>query len=367
MKIALLSPFKSAIREPFTGGTNAFIHRLSADLASRGHEVICYAPEGSEIPGVHVRSMGVAPCSVSTDSHETDADQANDVPVASRQEQAIRRCLMEIAADRSIDIVHNNSFSPTPMLCRLGPRTAAVHTMHTPFGLVRELVYALRRVHDIRSDEVVAVSGSQASWWRQVCRDTTTIWNGVPIDPLPDPREHEGTLAFVGRLAPEKGLEDCIQVARLLGVRLDVYGPIDSVHREYFRQSIKPLLTDGASYCGWLRQDELYMKVRGAQALLMPTKWQEPFGYAAVESMCLGVPVVAYSRGALPELVHAVGVGQVVAPNAIDKLAEAATSVGGINREELARKARALFSQNRSTDQYLEAYERAIAKKQQAR
>lgn len=362
MKVALLSPFKAAIREPFSGGTHAFIHRLSVDLVGRGHDVVCYAPEGSEIPGAEVRSLGFLPSSVSLDPYQPNADLDASISAA-RQEQAIRQCWIEIASDESIDIVHNNSFSPTPLLCRVGPRTAVVHTMHAPFGAIKDLVYALGKVRHIIADAVVAVSNSQAGWWRRIYPETTAIWNGVPVSSLPSPCEHDGSLAFAGRIAPEKGLEDSVQVARRLGMRLDVFGPVDALHRDYFRQRIEPLMGDGVSYGGWLRQDELYLRLRAAQALLMPTRWAEPFGYAAVEAMCLGVPVVAYSRGAMPELVRAAGFGEIVAAGAVDELATAAALVADVDHRELAARAREVFSQDRSTDLYLETYDKALKKK----
>ena len=61
MKIALMAPLVSAIREPQRGGSQAFVADLAGGLAGRGHEVHVYAASGSTIPGVHVIDTGVDP------------------------------------------------------------------------------------------------------------------------------------------------------------------------------------------------------------------------------------------------------------------------------------------------------------------
>ena len=116
-------------------------------------------------------------------------------------------------------------------------------------------------------------------------------------------RSGAGTGAYAlvaGRLAPGKGIDIAIKAAALADVPLRVVGegPAASSLVE-----LSNLVGSSVEFVGRLGRDELASELSGAAMLLMPSRFHEFAGYAALEAMAAGVPVIASSLGALPELV----------------------------------------------------------------
>jgi glycosyltransferase involved in cell wall biosynthesis len=118
-----------------------------------------------------------------------------------------------------------------------------------------------------------------------------------------------GYVAFLGRLSREKGAHIAIDVAADLGLPLRIGGPYwpgIPEQDEYFHEHIRPRLERAGRDLEWLGELGHDAKMRllgGASATLMPIEWEEPFGLVMIESMLAGTPVVAFARGAAPEIV----------------------------------------------------------------
>ena len=111
--------------------------------------------------------------------------------------------------------------------------------------------------------------------------------------------------AFLGRIAPEKGIGRAISIARAAGIPLKIAAKVDKVDREYFEEQIKPQI-DGTSveYIGEITDAEKSEFLSGAVALLVPIDWPEPFGLVMIEAMACGTPVIAFNRGSVPEIIE---------------------------------------------------------------
>ena len=141
-------------------------------------------------------------------------------------------------------------------------------------------------------------------------------------------------LAWVGRISPEKGLEDAISAAELARRPLKIFGKLEDT--SYWKRLI-PLIEQAQravviEYCGFLETEELQKQLRKAQALLMTPKWVEAFGIVAIEALACGVPVVAYRRGGPAEIVRDGENGWLVEPDDVAGLAVAIGRVGEISR-----------------------------------
>ena len=132
-----------------------------------------------------------------------------------------------------------------------------------------------------------------------------TVYHGLPAGLLtPQKRAKPDYLAFLGRIAPEKGPDSAIRIARACGIPLKIAAKIDKADQAYFDQVIRPMLGDGGvEMVGEISDAQKPAFLSGALALLMPIAWPEPFGLVMIESMACGTPVIAFNHGSVPEII----------------------------------------------------------------
>jgi len=188
----------------------------------------------------------------------------------------------------------------------------------------------------------------QAGWVR-------TIHHGLPqqlLTPLPVKRQY---FAFLGRIAPEKGVDRAISIARQCGVPLRIAAKVDKEDREYFDEVILPLLDGpGIEYVGEITDAEKSEFLSGAIALLAPIDWPEPFGLVMIEAMACGTPVIAFNRGSVPEVVDDGLTGFIVedeksAIGAFDRLWQ-------LSHQNIRRQFEKRFTARRMAQEYLAVY-----------
>ena len=156
------------------------------------------------------------------------------------------------------------------------------------------------------SGTLVAISQNQASAHPGV--PWTVIHNGLSLDGAPFGRERTEALCFVGRVAPEKGIVDAIEIARLAGRPLRIAAkigrrPVRS--RTTNRSSSRPSRRPGRGrFLGELEEADRDQLFAESYASLMPGEWPEPFGLVAIESLACGTPIIARPNGALPEIIR---------------------------------------------------------------
>src|SRR5260370_33862942 len=111
-------------------------------------------------------------------------------------------------------------------------------------------------------------------------------------------------LEFLGRIGPEKRVDRAIRIAQECGLPLKIAAKIDNADRDYFEESIRPIMGGpGVEYIGEIADHEKSAFLSGAVALLVPIDWPEPFGLVMIEAMACGTPVIAFNRGSVPEVV----------------------------------------------------------------
>src|SRR6266581_7714005 len=307
MKIAIMAPLVTAIREPQRGGSQAFVSDLARGLAGRGHDVHVYAASGSQIPGVEVIDTGIDPRSLAGTLYRAFGPSAGEpgeaepaAAAAAAAESAFTTAYMTMQAVR-YDVIHNHAFDAPAVRLATGLQAPVVHTLHLPPD--QAVSAALRQVaRRGRPPAVAAVSDFQASAWRRV----------VPIDAILPPYPPTGLIPwsgtaaqgalFAGRLSPEKGAAEAIDIACAAGVPIDVYG--DVYDPGYSREQIDPRRSwPGVTVHQGVPRTSLWEAMARAAVVLYPARWDEPFGMAAAEAQACGTPVVAFRRGGLGEVI----------------------------------------------------------------
>ena len=339
MKIAIMAPLVTAIREPQRGGSQAFVADLARGLTSRGHDVHVYAASGSEIPGVEVIDTGVdprllagtlyrasglspSPAVGEPEQAEPAAAAVSDLPgpSAAAAESAFTTAYLAMQVIR-YDVVHNHAFDAPAIRLATALRAPVVHTLHLPPDQV--VSTALRHVARRSAPPAVAVvSEFQASAWRRVVPVDAILPPYPPTRAIPWSAAPGRSALFAGRLSPEKGAAEAIDIARAAGIAIDVYG--DVYDARYSREQIDPRRDwPGVSVHGGVPRASLWEAMARAAVVLCPSRWDEPFGLAAAEAQACGTPVVAFRRGGLGEVIADGVTGFLVPPDDVQAAAEA--------------------------------------------
>jgi glycosyltransferase involved in cell wall biosynthesis len=335
MRLAQIAPLTEAIPPKLYGGTERVVHWLTEELVAMGHDVTLYA---------------------SGDSH-TSATLEAPWPKALRFDSSVRdpnalhMMMLERVRQRAndFDFLHFHlDYYPFSLFSRQS--TSFVTTLHGRLDLPEhQPVFAT-----FPSTPVVSISDSQrrpvphAGWVR-------TIHHGLPerlLTPQPMRQEY---FAFLGRIAPEKGLDRAIHIARQCGIPLKIAAKVDKVDREYYEGIIRPLI-DGKDieYIGEIGDGQKSKFLSGALAVLVPIDWPEPFGLVMIEAMACGTPVIAFNRGSVPEIIEDGLTGFIVedersAVGVVHRLSK-------LSRTEIRKRFEQRFTARRMAQDYLEVY-----------
>jgi glycosyltransferase involved in cell wall biosynthesis len=330
VKIAIMAPLVTAIREPQRGGSQAFVSDLALGLTGRGHEVHVYAASGSEIPGVEVIDTGVDPRLLADTFYR--AGPATGEPEAAASAAAEAAFTTAYTAMQMIryDVIHNHAFDAPAVRLAAALRAPVVHTLHLPPD--QAVAAAVRHVaRRSRPPAIAVVSAFQADAWRRIVPVDAVLPPYPPTSVIPwSGTAGQGAL-FAGRLSPEKGAAEAIDIARAAGVPIDVYG--DVYDAEYSREQIDPRRAwpDVTVHQG-IPRTSLWEAMTRAAVVLYPARWDEPFGLAAAEAQACGTPVVAFRRGGLGEVIVNDVTGFLVPPDDVQAAAQAVSKVAGISR-----------------------------------
>jgi glycosyltransferase involved in cell wall biosynthesis len=183
-----------------------------------------------------------------------------------------------------------------------------------------------------------------------------TVHHGLPLGLHRPSTEAGGYFAFLGRISPEKRADRAIAIARELRVPLKIAAKVDNADRSYYESEIAPLL-DGdplIEFVGEIGEDDKGEFLRGAQALLFPIDWPEPFGLLMIEAMACGTPVVAFRHGSVPEILEE-GVSGFIVED-LDAAIDAARRTRDFDRRSCRSAFERRFSVESQARAYVEVY-----------
>jgi UDP-glucose:tetrahydrobiopterin glucosyltransferase len=335
VRIALVAPLVTPITEPQLGGSQALLADIAQGLVARGHDVSVFAASGSRIEGVHVVDTGVDPSALASTLFRAGRAAAR---ASSAAHDAFATTYGLVRRER-FDVVHNHAFDAPAISLASGLGATVVHTLHLPPQ--PEIIAALERGPGA---VVCCVSDRHADAWSHHVGVDVVLCNGVPAKRIPFSPDGGATALFAGRLSPEKGAREAVEIARLAGLRLTVVG--DAYDPAY--------AVEGAR--GAVPREELWTLMGASKVVLCPARWEEPFGLVAAEAQAAGTPVIAFRRGALVDVVRDGETGYLV--DDVDGAVRAVDIIGRIDRSACRRHAELHLDLERTLDLHEELYGR---------
>ena len=330
-RIAVLSPISWRTPPRHYGPWESVVSRLTEELVDLGLDVTLFATGDSQTSG---RLVAVCP-------HPYSEDDSVDPKVA--------ECLhiseiFEHAAD--FDIIHNH-FDFLPLTYSRLVDTPVVTTIH---GFSSPSIVPVYKKYNNRS-YYVAISDSDKS---PELDYIAPIHHGIDVAQFPFSGAEGEYLLFFGRIHPDKGVYEAIEVAQRIGMKLVIAGIIQD--KDYFASKVEPHI-DGVTveYLGSVGPDRRAEVLGGALALLHLISFDEPFGLSLVESMACGTPVIAFRRGSMPEIIRDGETGYIVED--IEGAINAVASVTSINRSTCRADVEKRFSNTRMVRDYVRVYD----------
>jgi glycosyltransferase involved in cell wall biosynthesis len=340
LRVAMLAPISWRVPPRHYGPWEQFVSLLTEGLVERGIDVTLFATADSM---TGARLVGTAPTGYSEDA-DLDPKVWEALHIST---------VFERAAE--FDLIHN-SFDFLPLTYTRLVDTPVVTTIH---GFSSERIVPVYEKYNDRG-YYVAISDADR---HEKLDYVATIHHGIDMGSFAVRSEPGDYLLFFGRIHPDKGTVEAIEVAQRAGVPLTIAGIVQD--DDYFERFVKPLV-DGhrVRYVGPVGPGERAEVLGGALALLHLIGFEEPFGFSVVEAMACGTPVIAYPRGSMPELVTERENGFLVG-----SLEEAVTAVGESRRMDrigVRRSVESRFDANRMVDEYISVYRHVVAHHHQA-
>jgi glycosyltransferase involved in cell wall biosynthesis len=335
MRIAQIAPLVEAVPPILYGGTERVVSWLTEELVLQGHEVTLFA----------------------TGDSITNAELVSTVNQGLRLGESVFETLpyhvlmFETVLERAdeFDVLHFHTDTlHFPLFHRMANRV--VTTVHSRLDLP-EVWPIYRAFPDMR---LISLSHRQ----RQPIPTLNwlgTIYHGLPAN-LYQPNFHpQNYCTFLGRIAPEKGIEQAIEIAKRSQIPLKIAAKVDQQDNLYFENRVRPLLSHPLiEFIGEINEAQKTDFLGNAQMLLFPINHPEPFGLVMIEAMACGTPVIAYRHGSVPEVLDH-GVTGFVVENLEDAL-QAVGRIPSLDRRQIRAVFESRFTAKRMAEKYVAAY-----------
>jgi UDP-glucose:tetrahydrobiopterin glucosyltransferase len=334
LKLLFLSTPVGSLGSGQGGGVELTVQNLAQEMVRRGHKVLVVAPVGSFLQGIEVKKIeGNLQVAVQT--------QSKDVPICLPDNSVLANmCDYVRTVEKEWDLIVNFAFDWLPFYLTPFLTTPIAH-----FISMGSMTIALDRIMEKIAIEYPGTIGvytkSQAETF-SFANACQILGSAIDLSLYEFCSQPETALAWLGRIAPEKALEDAVAAAQITNIPLKIFGKIQD--RNYWEKIQKDYPQAPIEYVGFLPTQELQKRLRSCCALLMTPRWVEAFGNVAIEALACGVPVIAYSRGGPTEIIKDGLTGFLVEPDSVAGLVSAIQRLPEIDRDRCRREAEAEYS-----------------------
>ena len=342
MKIAQITSVYLSVPPKTHGGTERIVYYLCQQLNRRGHDVALFASGDSK---VDCELHSVLPVACQDDPRST---------IYLEKDFEARHTYDLYRQAERFDVIHAH----WPTLAPYFSAFTVTSTLIT-YGYIEKAVHEYYRS---RFPRCLPVCVSRAQKEMLGDESIPVVYNGVDVAEINFNDRPENFFIIVGRMTPGKGIAEAIRIAKKANVRLLIVGHVTSHlpwSEEYFLKAVKPHI-DGSriGYIERLPYRDVVQLMGRAKGFLFPLQWDEPFGMVVVEAMAAGTPVIAYPRGAMPELIRDGETGYL--PEAEDEIVESLDRIGALDRARCREWVEKHFSVEQMVDGYERLYKAAV-------
>ncbi|HIK46155.1 MAG TPA: glycosyltransferase family 4 protein [Leptolyngbyaceae cyanobacterium M65_K2018_010] len=316
------------------GGVELTVLNLAEEFLRRGHRVKVVAPEGSQLREVPV-------IEIAGQLQPTAHTQARDTPIILPVDGVLGQ-MWEFAYQNQleVDLIVNFAFDWLPFYLTPFFQIPVAHFV-TMGSLSDALDQAVEQIAQQLPGRLGAYTQTQAETFG-LGDAFRTLGSAIDLEKYQVCLSPSSYLAWVGRISPEKGLEDALEAAAIAQVPLRIFGKLENP--EYWQRICRQYPQAEDYYLGFLPTHELQQHLGLCRALLMTPRWVEAFGNVAIEALACGVPVIAYNRGGPAEIVQPGQTGWLVAPDDVGALAAAIQAIDQLDRQACRRQAERDYS-----------------------
>ncbi|MEL6440064.1 MAG: glycosyltransferase family 4 protein [Cyanobacteria bacterium J06621_8] len=351
LKILLMSTSVGALGSGQGGGVELTVQNLAQELQRRGHLLEVVAPQKSWLKDIPVTTIaGNLQIPVQTQNRDVPTSLPNDSVLANMWSYARQ-------VQQQYDLIVNFAFDWLPFYLTPFFSTKIAH-----FISMGSMTDASDRIMEQIIKQYPGTFGvytkSQANTF-PFASECAILGSAVDLELYQFNPQPQGQLAWLGRIAPEKALEDAVAAVNKTGTSLNIWGKIQD---QGYWDGIQQQFPDAPfKYLGFLSTQELQQALGKCRALLMTPRWLEAFGNVAIEALACGVPVIAYGRGGPAEIVRHGTTGFIVEPDSVSGLVEAINQIDQLDRSACRQQAEAEYSLTALGDRF-EAWFESIIK-----
>ena len=330
LKLLFLSTSVGQLGSGLGGGVELTVLNTAKELQRRGHKITVVAPTGSVLESIPVIEIaGDLQVTAQTQDYHDPIVMPADSVLANMWEYARH-------VQDEWDLIVNFAYDWLPFYLTPFFNTPIAHFISMG-SLSRSLDRIAGQIATKFPGTLAVCTLTQAQTFAFASECQLVGTGGIDLSLYEFCSQPEPKLAWLGRIAPEKGLEDAVAAAKITGIPLKIMGKMQD--EDYWQRICADYPDAPVEYLGFLTTTKMQEQVRQCRALLMTPRWVEAFGNVAIEALACGVPVISYERGGPAEIVRDGLTGFLVEPDSVNGLVSAIDRLDKIDRSACRRQA----------------------------
>jgi UDP-glucose:tetrahydrobiopterin glucosyltransferase len=335
LKLLFLSTPVGPLGSGLGGGVELTLLNMAQAVQERGHQVLVVAPEGSTLP------MDIPILQMAGDLQVPAQFQGRETPITLAPNPVLGY-MWEYArtAQSEFDLIVNFAYDWLPFYLTPFFQTPIAHWVSMgSLSDAMDLVTGMVAKHYPHTIGVYTRTQAETFPFSDRC---FALGSGLDLSLYEFEPQPEPALCWLGRIAPEKALEDAVAAVTQTGTPLKILGQIQD--QDYWQQIQQDFPNAPIEYLGFMPTAQMQSVLRQCRALLVTSRWVEAFGNVLIEALACGVPVIAYARGGPTEIIRDGETGWLVEPDSISGLVTAIQKIDLLDRQVCRRQAEMEFS-----------------------